>query len=314
MLDQNGYPFDRPNLNGMKTLVFEDDEVIEEEEKVSLWVSTGNGYTPAPNMTIAQKLPSGVYRPVWKNDDYCMLPVPLNTDELYRFSEDLTSTLSNEVKDFWDKRDIYEKHNLIHKRGLLLAGSPGCGKTAIINLLVKQIIENDGLVFFLTTVNEFRLYIEVLKPIIREIEKDRPIITVIEDIDQMIDNMSGNDNEILDLLDGRNSINHHLVIMTSNDTTSLSEALLRPSRIDMMFEIVNPATHIRKEFFERKGMDEGEATEYAEATEGMSFAELKEVFIGTKVLGKELDKVIQQLQNPFETKDYLTKQQNTMGI
>ena len=44
-----------------------------------------------------------------------------------------------------------------------------------------------------------------------------------------------------------------LVIMTSNNTSELSEALLRPSRVDMHFEVSNPDKDIRKEYFIKKG-------------------------------------------------------------
>ena len=122
----------------------------------------------------------------------------------------------------------------------------------------------------------------------------------------IIKNMNG-DWQILDFLDGKNSINHHLVILTSNDTTDLSEALLRPSRIDWCIEIPSPSDTIRREYFIKKNINEDLLDEFVRKTEEMSFAELKEVFIGTQILGKPLEKVVEQIRTPFECKDYLLK-------
>lgn len=294
-------------------LVVEDPNA-EENDKFALWVDYGGEYVPAPNLKTTNKIPSGVYKVIFKNDDYRVVPVKINTDELYRFSEDFTDIILKEADKFWDRAEIYKKHKFTHKRGILLAGKPGNGKTACINLLIEQLIKRDGIVFFINSIREFNNYTDIIKTAIKEIEPDRPIITIIEDIDQIIANMNGNDSEILDLLDGKYSFDHHLVILTSNDTSELSEALLRPSRIDLMYELPSPDAKIRREFFEKKGVDKSKLKEYADSTEGMSFAEMKEVFIGTAVLGKSLKEVINQIKNPLEVKDYLTKSKKKIGI
>lgn len=285
-------------------------EEMTQEDKFSMWINYGDEYVPATNLKTTDKIPSGVYKVIWKQEDYHVVPVKINTDELYRFSEDFTDTILKEADKFWERAEIYKKYKFTHKRGILLAGPAGCGKSSIINLLIEQLIKRDGIVFFINSIKEFQLYTDIIKTAIKEIEPERPIITIIEDIDQMISNMNGNDSEILDLLDGKYSFDHHLVILTSNDTSELSEALLRPSRIDLMYEIPAPDAKIRREFFEKKGIEKKHLKEYTEATDGMSFAEMKEIFTGTIVLGKTLEEVVNQVKNPLETKDYLTKSKN----
>jgi len=279
----------------------------------SMWFQEGTEFIPSINLKTVDKIPSGAYKVVWKRDDWRVIPVPINTDELYSFSNDITSKLIAETQLFWDKTETYEHNNVAHKRGILLCGEPGCGKSAIITMLVSQIIKRDGLVFIVNTPQEFNNLVETLSGIIRNIEPTRPIITVIEDVDQIIKNMNG-DWQILDFLDGKNSINHHLVILTSNDTTDLSSALLRPSRIDMAIEIPAPNDSIRREYFSKKNVPNGVLDEFVAKTKGMSFAELKEVFIGTQILGKSLDKVVEQIDRPFECKDYLVKSTEMKGI
>lgn len=291
-----------------------DDDDDEESELYSTWIDKGGSYSPAVNLKIVDKMPSGVYKILWKNDDFCITPLKVNTDELYRFSEDFTESILIEAEKFWDKAETFKKYKLIHKRGILLAGSPGCGKTAIINLLIQQLITKDGLVFVINNAREFDLYIEALKSVVRTIEPNRPIITIIEDIDQLLESKGSRDAEILDLLDGKNSIEHHLVIMTSNNTSELSEALLRPSRIDLLMEIPEPNETIRREFYTKKRVPDNILDEMVRQTEGMTFAEMKEVFTGVVVLGKDIHSVVTQVSNPKETKDYLIKPSMKIGL
>lgn len=279
---------DRPNVNN----------------EFSSWMDQGDGYTPVVKLTVKSKLPAGLYKVIVSNDNYKVVPIELNTDQLYSFSEGFINTILTEVEKFWNKADVYKENNLVHKRGLLLCGPAGCGKTSLIALLMKQLIEKDGLIFLARNAEDFTLMIEAIKFVVREIEPDRPIISVIEDVDKLIDTL-GSDADLLTFMDGGLSIDHHMIILTSNDTTCLSDALLRPSRIDMRYEVPKPTKTIRKEFFIKKGLSEEVANEYANLTSGMSLADLKEVFIGTQILEKPVDAIITQLRNPHTNKDYL---------
>lgn len=273
-------------------------------DEFSSWMDQGDGYTPVVKLTIKSKLPAGLYKVIVSNDDYKVVPIELNTDQLYSFSEGFINTILTEVEKFWNKADVYKENNLVHKRGLLLCGPAGCGKTSLIALLMKQLIEKDGLIFLARNAEDFTLMIEAIKFVVREIEPDRPIISVIEDVDKLIDTL-GSDADLLTFMDGGLSIDHHMIILTSNDTTCLSDALLRPSRIDMRYEVPKPTKTIRKEFFIKKGLSEEVANEYADLTSSMSLADLKEVFIGTQILEKPVDTIITQLRNPHTNKDYL---------
>jgi SpoVK/Ycf46/Vps4 family AAA+-type ATPase len=132
-------------------------------------------------------------------------------------------------------------------------------------------------------------------------------------VDQLVDALGG-DAQVLDFLDGSNSIENHLVILTSNNTTSLSEALLRPSRIDLIYEIPNPTADVRREYFAKKEIDPEIITDLVKQTDGFSFAELKEVFIAIKVLGKTVAETVKRIKDPFTSKDYLRKTKKIQGI
>lgn len=286
----------------------------EESEEYSTWISVGGSYSPAVNLKVVSKLPSGVYKVVIENNDYAIKPYPINTDELYTFKEGHINTILSEVDDFWSKAELYKENKLSHKRGMLLFGNPGNGKSAVISLLIQRLKEKDGIVFLVNDYKDFNLLTGVLSTVIRKIEPERPIITIIEDIDKLITANGGDDSALLDFLDGKTSIEHHLVIMTSNDTTDLSTALLRPSRIDMRFYLDSPSKKTRQEYFEKKGVIKETAKEYAELTHGFSFADLKEMYISTVILGKTPDEAIKLITSPHEAKNYLEKKHKKIGL
>lgn len=306
----------------LRSIPLADDECIiplpmptyEEVEPCTLWVQNKDYFIPDISITVHEKLPPGVYKMELVDRDWQAHKVEINTDELYAFSNDCTSDILNEVSNFWKKKDLYQQFNIAHKRGILLCGAPGCGKTSIIQLLVKQIVtEMNGLVFVASTSSEFSGLSHMLSSTIRQIEKDRPIITIIEDVDQLITSLGG-DACILDFLDGSTSVENHLVILTSNNTTDLTDALLRPSRIDLIYEIPNPTSEVRRLYFQKKEIDPEILTDLTTKTEGFSFAELKEVFVSIKVLGKTVNETIQRIKHPFTCKDYLSKNKKIQGI
>ena len=284
-------------------------------ENYSMWIFDGKEYTPSLKLKIKKTLPKGIYKIDYEEGKYFIGQIKNNTDEIYKLSNKIVNTILTEIDDFWNKKDLYEKHHILHKRGLLLEGPAGNSKTSTINLIIENVLNNDGLIFIVRSLREFNLLCDFL-PIFRQIEPNRNVITIIEDIDQLIDMGGGFDVNILDFLDGKNSINHHLVIMTSNNTTRLSEALLRPSRIDVRFVLELPNKQTRYEYLEKKGINKDKLNEYAEKTDGMTFAQLKELFISTEILNKDIDTAINKIMHPLETKDYLSNnlKVNKIGI
>lgn len=284
-------------------------------ENYSMWIFDGKEYTPSLKLKIKKTLPKGIYKIDYEEGKYFIGQIKNNTDEIYKLSDKIINTILTEIDDFWNKKDLYEKHHILHKRGLLLEGPAGNSKTSTINLIIENILNNDGLIFIVRSLREFNLLCDFL-PIFRQIEPNRNVITIIEDIDQLIDMGGGFDVNILDFLDGKNSINHHLVIMTSNNTTRLSEALLRPSRIDVRFVLELPNKQTRYEYLEKKGINKDRLNEYAEKTDGMTFAQLKELFISTEILNKDIDTAVNKIMHPLETKDYLSNnlKVNKIGI
>lgn len=292
------------NINATPTyFAFSEEPEFDASEKVSLWTVEGNIIRPSTSLKILKKFSPGVYKvDISREIGYYCSKVDVNSDGLYQFDSDIITNTLSEINKFWDKSEEYKNNKVVHKRGILLYGAPGCGKTSLISLLCNEVIKRNGVIFTVTGVNNLTIYSNFLKHNFREIEPDTPVITIIEDLDKYIES-----DEILDFLDGKSQIEHHLVIATSNNTRNIPETLTRPSRIDLKIEVQNPTFEVRKNYFKLKGIEESLLDSFSEQTDGFSFADIKEVYLATTLLDYSLEDAIKKLTTKTSKKDYSSK-------
>lgn len=281
------------------------------DEKVSLWVNDKDRIIPSTNIMLLKKLEPGVYEVDYSNDQgyYCKKTKPIN-DELFIFSNSITQNLLKEIDLFWSKKELYKQKNYLHKRGILLMGFPGTGKTSLITQISEGIINSGGIVFSIRDPKNLTVYISFVVNAIREIEPETPIITIIEDIDKY----GQVETELLDFLDGKTNINHHIVIATSNNTEDLPEALLRTSRFDIKIELPLPDEKTREEYFRYKEVEEEDIKSLVSLTKDLSLSDLKEIYICTHFLDYTIEEAVTKVKNPEEGKNYNFKFSGTHRI
>lgn len=274
--------------------VEEYDDEDEEDEDFNCWIKTGSVYTASKGSTIEGKLENGFYSIASSQNQILLRKYRINTDSLYMLPDETNNKVVEEISKFWDKSKLYAEHNVIHKRGILLAGHPGTGKSSLINIIAKQVVKNNGVVFYVDSVNELHLFLTMVHSQLRAIEPNRPIIVIIEDIDKITNN--GGESIISNFLDGPDQIDHCVVLATTNRLHELNDLMLRPSRFDWIIEIEKPNLKVRRYFFEQKNITGSELEEWAEKTNDLSLADLKEVFIGVKLLGYSMDEILSKLK------------------
>lgn len=137
------------------------------------------------------------------------------------------------VENFLASRDFYLERKIPWKRGFLLYGPPGNGKTSIIRTIISEY--NFKPVTFVPGATA-----DVLHEAFSYAEEQSPSLMYIEDIDAMIE--AGLDTStFLNLLDGISAKNGLLVIATANDVKKLKTNITkRPSRFDRKFDIPLP--------------------------------------------------------------------------
>jgi hypothetical protein len=250
---------------------------------------------------VADQLPSGVYScQNLAGIGFALVRIDVSTDGLLTLPEEATEDLLKEFERFWTAEDRYREFGLLWKRGFLLWGPPGSGKTSTINLMIHEVIERyDGIVIGV----ENPSYATHCLRMARQIEPKRPIICILEDLDAIVDGHS--EAECLALLDGAAQIDNVVFVATTNYPEKLDRRFVdRPSRIDTIVYVPMPSPAARRAYLESKnaGLSERELEQWVEMSDGFSVAHLKEMIIAVKCLGQTVEMVCERLRAMQEIK------------
>lgn len=192
--------------------------------------------------------------------------------------------IRDDVARFFGSRETYDRYGIAWKRGVLLTGAPGNGKTHTVKALVNA--SNVACLY----IRSFRSCPSCTESNMHEVfERARraaPCIVVLEDLDALVDKQSRS--FFLNELDGFAPNHGVLVLATSNYPEKIDPALVdRPGRFDRKYEIGPPAEAERRVAIDRwnegllpemRASVEGVEAAVA-ATDGFSFAYLKELLV-----------------------------------
>lgn len=123
------------------------------------------------------------------------------------------------------------------KRGVLLGGTYGTGKTLAAQVASRYAVENGITYIYVTRADELADAVGFAK------QYQSPASVVFcEDIDRVMagDRSVGMD-EVLNIIDGIDSKNNNIiVVLTTNELDSINPAMLRPGRLDAVIEVEAP--------------------------------------------------------------------------
>jgi len=282
------------------------------EVKKQKWMVNNNFYLPITDS--CDKLEPGFYS-IHQDSrgNVGFLKQTLKSDELFLFSDNIMTDIIAEIEKFWSKEDIYRQNKILHRRGILLHGGPGNGKSCVLFQAMKYIMVNNGIA--LNGNCKPSHLIEALKNL-RKIESDRKIICILEDIDKIVREYG--EDKLLALLDGEDKTNSILFLATTNEPESLSKALTaRPKRFDRLYFIDYPNDDIRKQYIKHKIKDisDDQLERYVAKTRGYSFASLAELLVSIICLDYTLEDALETLNGIQENKLSSSKYfNNKMGF
>ncbi|ORX54576.1 P-loop containing nucleoside triphosphate hydrolase protein [Hesseltinella vesiculosa] len=174
--------------------------------------------------------------------------------------------LLTDISRFLSQKSWFQKRGIPFRRGLLFYGPPGTGKSSIIQALAGHLQLNINTMKLAEVVTDDEFGRGISKMPVRS-------MLVIEDIDHCkVEKVTMS--SMLNALDGLNSKDGAIVVMTCNDINKLEPAMLRPGRIDVKINL-DYAVHAQMEsmfwrFFDlaHEEMEEMKAAEvYNEASE-----------------------------------------------
>ena len=250
-------------------------------------------------------------------DDWLLLRSLPPRDEKHIILEgDVFQELYDDIQRFYERKDWFKNLGIPYKRGYLLHGAPGNGKTStIIGLASKFRIP----VYIITKLDAGT--IEKLPDLFTELPekafvvfedvdsmllKTRPVNTKEEtndttededdwpnDTENVTDTSKINMSGLLNAIDGIASPEGYIMFMTTNFPENLDAALVRPGRIDKKIEFKNPNHNQIKRFLKKfiPTATEIEQTIFADnmITKNLSAATLQEFLITNDTIEKALE-------------------------
>lgn len=270
------FNFDLGNGEDIVPSTSDDNSNFDPSASTSAWSRADGKFWPVAETT--KELPPGIYRIRHSDNVGLFLEIEENnTDELIRLPDSKSEEVLEEIKFFRTLKEEFSKRGFLHKRGILLWGDPGSGKTCTVQFLIKLIVEQEGGIAL--RIDRPQMASEALK-MVRRLEQTRPIICIMEDIDAMIEEYG--ESEYLAILDGESQIDDVVFVATTNYPEQLDKRFVdRPSRFDTIKYIGMPNKDSRKLYLTTKAPDmaESDVDFLVRESDGYSLAHLRELIV-----------------------------------
>jgi hypothetical protein len=199
--------------------------------------------------------------------------------------ESVVNLVRKDFESFLNREEWFRNNRLPFRRGYLLHGPPGNGKTS----LIRAMVNTSGLIGY-----SIRLFQENtddghLEKMFRLAANSAPSMVVIEDIDRAFPRVPSSGvrcnvslQQLLNCLDGIDSQDGVIVVATANDPTVLDSVILRrPGRFDRVVALPAPDRKLRLRYFSKFNphLNDEALVRAVDDSDGLSFAQLKEAYI-----------------------------------
>lgn len=255
------------------------------------WAQSGDAFFPVSE--VVNEIPPGAYKCQLSNRGPYLEKMPIQIDSLLTLPDGAVENLLEEFKKFWTLRSNFASRGFTFKRGLLMWGPPGSGKTSAIWQMTQELVRaHRGIVLF---VEDPQVASECIG-IVRRIEPERPMITIMEDLDALVQRYG--EHGYLALLDGETQVSNVVHVATTNYPEHLDRRFVdRPSRFDTIIHVGMPSGSAREVYFRAKEptVDDLTLARWVRRTEDYSIAHLREVIIAIKCFGQSEDAVFERL-------------------
>ncbi|MEP6753962.1 MAG: ATP-binding protein [Chthonomonadales bacterium] len=222
----------------------------------------------------------------WQKDETLFQAIQAANFDNLILPPKLKQEIRDDLTQFFQSRETYERYKIPWKRGVILIGPPGNGKTHTVKALLNSL--QVPCLYVKSFKQHYRTDQSSITEVFRRARQTTPCILVLEDLDSLI--TDSNRSFFLNELDGFASNAGIVALATTNHPERIDSSILdRPSRFDRKYQFELPAPEERAAYLEMwnaqmeaelRVADEGIA-EIITLTDGFSFAYLKELFVSS---------------------------------
>jgi SpoVK/Ycf46/Vps4 family AAA+-type ATPase len=263
-----------------------------------------NAWQPVPTTT--PNLKPNIYVPRHSMFGWNLVPIDPKHDRIIRLG--VADYVFDNIKKFWSMKETFGKLGLLHKRGFLLHGPPGTGKSIALILVCRSIVESGGVALLC---QKPELVADILKSI-RAIHPDLPIVCAWEDIEQFCD---GEDFEyraiMTSLLDGEIQIDNVVHVATTNHLDKIDPAFAnRPGRFDDVIYVGAPDKDVRMSYLKAiiPNGDVELMKELVTKSDGLLLSHLKDTVVSVFALGHSVDNTIARLKTMADVSKHIEEE------
>ena len=228
----------------------------------------------------------------WKKDTKLWKSIQQAKWEDVILDQRLKDSLTRDIEGFFDHKHDYKKFDVPWKRGIILHGLPGNGKTISVKALIHGLATRPDPIptLYVKSTTGYHGTIYAIRQIFKKARKMAPCLLIFEDLDSIITESTRSFflNEV-DGLEGNDGI---MMIGSTNYLEKLDAGITkRPSRFDRKYHFDLPAAPERARYCEywRSRLTDNKAIDFppslcsaiAGITDGFSFAYLQEAFISS---------------------------------
>lgn len=265
------------------------------EEEVESWAKFGGAYHRVANAR--KQLEPGFYVGTTTLSGPILVPLSVSHDDILELPDTKTSEVLAKANAFWELEATFKALGFMHKRGILIDGKPGTGKSVIAFKAGREVVQQHAGVTIFPT-DPYSL-VGVSKDF-RAVQPDTKLLVIAEDIDEWT--YSYGEKTLTAYLDGEYKIDNMLFIATTNNKKALSSRLLkRPSRFDVKVTIGVLSKEARRSFLEQKAttLTPEQITLWTESTDGYTVPMLKELMVLVLAYCYPLDNSLDKIRKDF---------------
>ncbi|CAM2840679.1 cell division protein [Mycobacterium intermedium] len=138
-----------------------------------------------------------------------------------------------------DRHDILNAHGLGVRRGVLLCGPPGTGKSAVSAVVAREVVGEFTVIYV-----EAKAGAHLLTAVVAEAQRlGGPVLIVLEDVDLWCQDRAAGESGLSELLQAMDikAEARILTLASTNDAATLDKAAIRTGRFDSVVEVGYPS-------------------------------------------------------------------------